>query len=273
MSVAQCSWSDVAAGWDRWREVIEAGDRDLTEAMLKHVGDVPGREVLELAAGAGELAARLAERVGPDGRVVASDEAEGMVGLLIRRLAGLPNVEVARADACAIPSADATYDVVVCRMGLMLVAEPPAAAAEMHRVLKPGGRLVAAVWAEATANPWLASVGMAAMVHGLVAGGPPTGPGGPFSLADRDALHRLVENAGFADVTVEPCIGERHYSGTEQLVEMGTSLAPPLHAALARATPEQRATLEETVRQLTSAYADGAGLDLPTKAWIVSAVS
>lgn len=273
MSVAQCSWSDVAAGWDRWRDVIEDGDRDLTEAMLTLAGDVFGREVLELAGGAGELAARLAERVGPDGRLVASDEAEGMVGLLSRRLAGLPSVEVARVDACAIPSADATYDVVVCRMGLMLVADPAAAAGEMRRVLRPGGRLVAAVWAEPAANPWLASVGMAAMMQGLVAGGPRTGPGGPFSLGDRDGLHRLVASAGFGDVRVEPCSGVRHYSSTEQLVEMGTSLAPPLHAALAGSTPAQRAALHETVRQLTSAYAGDDGLDLPTKAWIVSAVA
>jgi ubiquinone/menaquinone biosynthesis C-methylase UbiE len=274
MSVAQCSWSDVADGWDRWRDAIEEGDAGLTAAMLARAGELSGRAVLELAAGTGELAARLAERVGVDGSLLASDEAEGMVALLTDRLDGLANVEVTRVDACAIPAPDASYDVVVCRMGLMLMSDPAAAAGEMHRVLRPGGRLVVAVWAEPAANPWLASVGMAAMIQGLVPGDPPTGPGGPFSLGDPDALRGLVEAAGFGDVRVEPVVGVRHYISTEQHVDMGTSLAPPLHAALTRATPEQRAALHQTVRQLTSAYvADDGGLDLPTKAWVVSAAA
>jgi SAM-dependent methyltransferase len=274
MSVAQCSWSDVADGWDRWRDAIEEGDVGLTEAMLVEAGELSGHQVLELAAGTGELAVRVAGAVGADGRVTASDEADGMVKLLTARLADLPNVHVAHIDACAIPDPGATYDVVLCRMGLMLVPDPATAAREMHRVLRPGGRLVAAVWADPAANPWLASVGMAAMMQGLAAGGPPTGPGGPFSLADPETLRGLVVDAGFDDVRVEPVAGVRHYDSTEQHVDMGTSLAPPLHAALAGATPEQRAALLETVRQLTSAYvADGGGLDLPTKAWVVTAVA
>jgi ubiquinone/menaquinone biosynthesis C-methylase UbiE len=79
---------------------------------------------------------------------------------------------------------DASMDIVVFRMGLMLVTEPKRVLEECHRVLRSGGMLGVAVWAAPQHNPWLTSVGMAAMMHGLVSGGPPTGPGGPFSLAD-----------------------------------------------------------------------------------------
>jgi SAM-dependent methyltransferase len=274
MSLSQCTWSDVAQDWDRWRDRIEEGDSGITAALLDAAAPLAGSRVLELAAGTGEVAARIADAVGPDGSVVASDEAEGMVALLTGRLAGLDNVEVRRIDARRIASPDDAYDAVVCRMGLMLVADPTEAATEARRVLRPVGRLAAAVWADPSVNPWLASVGMAAMMHGLVAGGPPTGPGGPFSLADPEAVRALLEDAGFTDVRVDAVDGVRHYDGVEEHLDMGGSLAPPLSAALAAAAPETVTAVRETLRQLTSAYlTDDGGLDLPLRALVASATA
>ena len=69
--------------------------------------------------------------------------------------------------------------------------------------LGPGGRLGARTRSGMEHNPWMTCVGMAAMMNGLVAGGPPIGPGGIFSLSDPDELERLAKDASFADVTVE----------------------------------------------------------------------
>jgi SAM-dependent methyltransferase len=274
MSVSECTWSDVAPGWDRWRDRIEQGDSGITAALLAALAPLSGAWVLELAAGTGEVAARIAAEVGPKGSVLASDEADGMVKLLTARLAALENVEVDRIDACATGLADDAYDAVVCRMGLMLVADPAQAAAEIRRVLRASGRLAAAVWADPAANPWLTSVGMAAMMQGLVAGGPPTGPGGPFSLADPAALRALLEDAGFADVRVDVVDGARHYDNPEELLDMSRSLAPPLGAALDAAAPEALEAMRGTLRQLTSAYVtENGGLDLPLKALVATATA
>jgi SAM-dependent methyltransferase len=273
MSVEQCTWSDVADGWDEWRDAIEQGDSAVTHALLSLAGPLRGARVLELAGGNGELAVRLAAEVGSSGSLLASDEAAGMVRLLTTRLAGLANAEVRRIDACDIPLPDDTYDTVVCRMGLMLVSDPARAAAEIRRVLRPGGRLVAAVWADPAANPWMASVGMAAMMQGLTAGGSPTEPGGPFSLADPGALHALLEETFFDNVRVDEAVGVRRYRSSDEHVDMVRALAPPLNAALSTA-PEKLPALRETVRQLTSTYAtvDGA-LELPLKALVCSATA
>jgi SAM-dependent methyltransferase len=274
MSVVQCSWSDVAGGWDHWRSEIEEGDGRISDVLLAGLGDLPGSDVLELAAGNGELAARLADMVGPEGTVLATDEAEGMVALLSTRLGPLTNVAVAQADACATGLTEATYDAVVCRFGLMLVPDPAAALAEVRRVLRPGGRVAAAVWGDASGNPWLASVGMAAAMQGLVGGGPPSGPGSPFSLGDTEHLRGMFEQVGFAEARVDPVNGVRHYDSVDDLVAMGTSLAPPLHRAMPAATPEQVDALHETVRQLTAPFAtpDGA-LDIPMRALVATASS
>jgi ubiquinone/menaquinone biosynthesis C-methylase UbiE len=270
MSVSQCTWSDVADGWDRWRHRIEDGDGIITEALLAAAGPLPGARVLELAAGTGEVAARLAVEVAPDGSVLASDEAAGMVGLLTTRLSGIANVTVDRLDLGDIALDDDAFDAVVCRMGLMLVADPARACSEVRRVLRPGGRFAVAVWADPAANPWLAVTGMAAVMQRLLPAPAPNAHGGPFSLADPEALRMLLEHAGFSEVEVVAAEGSRRYARAEEIVDMSTSLAPPLHAALAAARPGQTAALTGTVRQLTSSYVVDGGLELPLKAWVAS---
>ena len=114
--------------------------------------------------------------LGVTGRVLISDIAPGMVEVARRRNAALDNVDVAILDASTIDQPDASYDVVACRMGLMFTPDPEVAVAEIHRVLAPGGRFGALTWGPMEHNPWMTCVGMAAMLHGLVGGGPPVGP-------------------------------------------------------------------------------------------------
>jgi SAM-dependent methyltransferase len=265
IDVAQC-WTTIAPEWDRLRADVEAMKPELSERLLTGVGPLAGRRVLELGAGTGALAQRLADAVGPDGTVLASDVAEGMVALLAKHLGGRPTIDVARIDACDIPLPDGSVDVVVFRMGLMLIPTPEVALGEIRRVLRPGGRLGVAVWGTAPANPWMTSVGMAAMMHGLVSSGPPVGPGGPFSLADPDRLATLVRDAGFGEVRVTAVDSSRLYPNAGRHVEVVSALAPPLSAALRTATPEQRAALATTVADLTAQYREGDGVRLPSSA-------
>ena len=124
------------------------------------------------------------------------------------------------------------------------------------------------MWGAPPDNPWLTSVGMAAMMHGLVQGGPPVGPGGPFSLADPVDLEKRVRGAGFTDVTVHVVDAVRHFATPEEHFETVGALAPPLAAALGAASDQQRAIVRETVTGLTAQYRDADGLHLPMRALI-----
>jgi SAM-dependent methyltransferase len=266
MIVSDAAWTSVAPNWDRLRDHVEAMKADLTDQLVAGLQPLAGRRVLELGSGTGELAARLAAQTGPAGTVVASDFADGMVELLTRRLAGVPGTEVAKIDAAAIALESGSVDAVVFRMGLMLTPDPDVALAEIRRVLRPGGRAAVAVWGAPQDNPWMMTVGMAAMMHGLVSGGPPIGAGGPFSLADPDDLEKRARNAGFGTVDVWVVESTQHFDSVQEHVQVVSALAPHIAAALSAAAPEALDAVRRTVTELTSQYRDGDGFRIPLRA-------
>ena len=264
MSELTCDWSAMAPHWDARRDDVEAMKAELTRRLLDRIAPLAGQRVLELGAGTGELAARLADAVGPTGSVLATDVATGMVELLAKRLAAYPNASVAELDAVELGLEPDSVDVVVFRMGLMLVVEPERALAGIRRVLRPGGRFATAVWGGPHENPWMTTVGMAAMMHGLVHGGPPIGPGGPFSLADPADLEKRVRDAGFADVTVERVESTRRFANSAEHVDTVLALSPQLGQVLGAATAEQVESVRAQVAALTAQFQRPDGLHVPT---------
>jgi SAM-dependent methyltransferase len=263
-------WSVVAAAWDRNTEYIDSHSVAATEALVASVGVQPGDQLLELAAGPGTLGRRWSELVGPTGRVVVSDIAPGMVETARRRNAGLGNIEFEILDASSIDCRDASFDVVVSRMGLMFTPDPAVALGETRRVLAAGGRFGALTWAGIEHNPWMTCVGMAAMMNGLVAGGPPVGPGGIFSLGDPAVLAALAKDADFVDVAVDEIPTTFHAESIDTHIERVSSLAGPLAAAFAAATTEQLAAVRQTATQLAADHISDHGVTLPGRAILVT---
>lgn len=264
------AWSAVAEAWDANADYVDEHSVEATAALLDRAAVQRGERVLELAAGPGSLGATWSQLVGPTGAVVVSDISPVMVEVARRRSAALGNVETAVIDAAAIDRPDGSFDVVACRMGLMFTPDPAVAFAEILRVLRPGGRLGALTWGGIEHNPWMTCVGMAAMVNGLVSGGPPVGPGGIFSLGDPAELEALAKGAGFADVAVEAFAVTFRADTVNAHVERVASLAGPLASALQAAPPDQLAALRRTAAELAAPYLTDDGLEIPGRALLVS---
>ncbi|HEX2086006.1 MAG TPA: methyltransferase domain-containing protein [Solirubrobacteraceae bacterium] len=104
----------------------------------------PGERILDVGCGPGFYVAELLEAAGPDGAALGVDPSGAMLALAARRCEGLPNVELREGDATALPVEDASFDAALCVQVLEYVPDVAAALAELHRALRPGGRVV--IW-------------------------------------------------------------------------------------------------------------------------------
>ena len=140
-------FDSVATRYDLMNDLMSLGiHRVWKRFTVGKAGLRPGLQVLDLAGGTGDLAALMAPRVTPGGRVVLSDINEAMLRrgrerLLDQGIAG-GNIEYCLADAETLPFEDTSFDVVTIAFGLRNVTRKECALAEMFRVLRPGGQLL-----------------------------------------------------------------------------------------------------------------------------------
>lgn len=260
------------------QQYVEHGDRWETmmapfgAAMFDVVALQPGERVLDVGCGWGATTVEAADRVAPTGSVVGIDFAAQMLARAARRTADLANVTLLEADAQTHPFEPASYDAVISRFAAMLFDDPPAAFANLHRALRPGGRLAFVCWQDPLKTEWVA-VAMAAAVP--LVGRPPDmgepGAPGPFAFADGDRVRRLVAAGGFDEVTLEPVIRpQRIADNADDAV------------AFVRSLPETRQLLngvpKDTVAKVTGALRDAFtphagphGVVTDATAWLVTA--
>ncbi len=264
------AWSDVASGWERRDAWVSAGARPITERLLERLGPDPGWRVLDVGGGLGEVGRLVADRVGPEGAVVISDQAEGMVEAAGRLSSGLANVTVQVVDAQTMPFDDASFDGAVSRFAFMLIPDPASALAETYRVLRPGGRLAFAVWASAPENPWGSAIGRAMIELGHAERPEPDAPG-PFRLGDPERLRELVVGAGFGEPSVEPVEIAMRYASFDEFWAVTQDLAMSLRDALARLLTAEADELRARARESLAPYDGDEGLAIPGRAWVVAA--
>lgn len=151
--VQRYGWDLAAADYEPlWRSRIAAAQARLMECASL----APGERVLDVACGTGLATFAAARAVAPGGEVVGVDLSGRMIELARRRadVRQEANARFLRMDAQRLALPDASFDVALCALGLMYLPDPVQALGEMRRVLRPGGRLVVAVWGERFLCGW-----------------------------------------------------------------------------------------------------------------------
>jgi demethylmenaquinone methyltransferase/2-methoxy-6-polyprenyl-1,4-benzoquinol methylase len=151
-------FDSVASRYDLMNDLMSGGIHRVWKRFTIELSGVrSGNAVLDIAGGTGDLAARFADIVGPEGRVVLADINDSMLKVGRDKLLDngrLGNLEFVQADAQCLPFPDDSFDCVTIAFGLRNVTDKDAALRSMLRVLKPGGRLLVLEFSK-PANPLL----------------------------------------------------------------------------------------------------------------------
>lgn len=182
-------WNAVAADYD---EVFFGQLPELTEAAIELLSPAKEDTVLDVAAGPGTLAVRLAPRVH---RVVAIDFAEAMIERLRLHVMQnhLHNLEVRVMNGEELLFGTGSFDSAISMFGVFLFDDRRRALEELFRVVVPGGRVLISSWASPDQNTLL-SVGMEAVRAALP---DLPGPPGPLSTQDPEKCAAELDAAGF----------------------------------------------------------------------------
>jgi SAM-dependent methyltransferase len=266
-------WAAVADSWGEHAEFIDELAAPITDKLLSLSRPRPGERVLELACGPGGLGLAAAARVAPDGEVVLSDIAREMTAIAFQRAeaVGLLNVTTRVLNLERIEEPDGSYDIVLCREGLMFASDPTRAAREIRRVLRPRGRVALAVWGPRERNPWLGILldAVSAQIGRPV---PPPGIPGPFSLADAARLAALLSEAGLEDVEVAEQLISRGAGSFEEWWTRTSALAGPIATILASLPAGALDAIRSHAREAVRAYESPSGaLEFPAVTLIAAA--
>jgi len=238
--------------WNQISEVylqeVDKRFRPVVEAVIGHASLRPGERVLDLGTGTGAVAARAAALVGPAGRVAGIDISREMLALAEQTAAklSLSNVELHEGRAEAIPAGQGSFDVILASLSLMYVIDRAAAARELARVLRHGGRLVAAVWA----GPDASDIVLFQQTAGSFAPPPPVKAVGPGALADPGPFLAQLADAGILAEVRTQVLG----FDFDDFESAWNVLASVTTAQLA---PERREEAKAAVRSLMWPRGDG----------------
>jgi ubiquinone/menaquinone biosynthesis C-methylase UbiE len=251
-------WGAVAGGWKQHAPAQREAWMPVSAWMLDAARLQPGMRVLELATGTGELGLMAHELIQPGGELLLSDFAPEMLSAAQENAGDAPGVRFKQIDIESIDVEAASQDAVLCRWGLMFLADREAGAREIRRVLRPGGRFVTAAWTTAEENPWSSVVGR------VLGETPEPGAPGQFALGAEGALEELLAGAGFVeDLEVEAIDVELVESFADWWER--TTVMSRIGAALRGREDEVRAAL--------SVYEHDGLLRLPGRTWVAAATA
>jgi ubiquinone/menaquinone biosynthesis C-methylase UbiE len=273
--------ADQIAYWNgpagqRWADRQQAQDvllAPIAEILIDRARPQPGERILDVGCGSGATTSAFARKVVPNGHVLGIDISGPMLTRARQNApAGLP-IDFALADATVYPFDAASFDLLASRFGVMFFAEPVLSFANMRKALRPSGRLAFACWREPRENPWMMVPLQAVYQHAPKLPQQGSEDPGPFAFASEQRVNRILGEAGFTAIRMEPCnlaldiaIGRGLDAAVQSALEIG-----PANRALEGQPTDIRAAATRSIREVLAPFAKADTVALPASIWIVTA--
>lgn len=263
-------------GGQRWADRQQSQDillAPVADLLIDRARARAGERIIDVGCGSGATSIAFAQKVGPTGHVLGIDISGPMLARARQIAPAGLSVDFVLADATVYPFDPASFDLLVSRFGVMFFAEPARSFANLRRALKPAGRLAFACWREPRENPFFMAPLQAVYKH--VPKLPQVGPEepGPFAFASEARVHRILGEAGFQGIAMEPCnlaldiaVGRGLDAAVQGALEIG-----PAARALAEQPPEVVAAATHSIREALTPLVRGQSVPIPAAIWIVTA--
>lgn len=263
------STQTTSTQWQLAREAAERYEHILVPAILGPAARAlvhwaalqPGETVLDVGCGTGAAARFAAEQVGASGRIIGLDVNAGMLDVAT----SLPPangavVEWHEASAYTLPLADETIDAVLCAQTLQFLIDRRRALFEMHRVVKPGGRLALSLWDDLRESPYFDVLVRAVTRHI----GPDTAAGlrAAFDLSDNNTIRDLLVEAGWTCTVMTVRRLALDLPPLNAFVPLHISATPMAAGFNAAPRHAQQAVIEEVAERLAP-FTTEAGVRVP----------
>jgi SAM-dependent methyltransferase len=269
--------ADQLTAWDGdegayWADNADYYDRAVADyhlPLLDAAAIDEGDRVLDLGCGTGQTT-RDAARLARSGSALGVDLSTRMLDVARERARAesLDNARFEQADAQVHPFEPEAYDVTLSRTGAMFFGDRAAAFANVARAMRPGGRVALLTWQPVTANEWLPAFA-GALAAGRDLPLPPPGAPGPFALSEPDTVRSLLNDAGFADVDLEPVSADMWF-GTDA-DDASRFVLGQLHWMLQGLDPDHRARAEQALHDSCAAHQTDEGVVFGSAAWLIRA--
>lgn len=268
-------WQSAAAAWHGWGPVIDSWLGEATELMLNLAEVRGGSRVLDVAAGAGGQSVAAARRVGPGGRVLATDISSNLLAYAEHsaRMAGVADRLSTRVmDGERLGIEPGRFDAVISRVGLIYFPDRQRALTGMRTALRPGGRLGAVTYSTPQANRFFS---VPVTVIREAAQLPPPAPEqpGPFSLGTPEVLDEALRAAGYVDVEVHRVQAPLQLPCAADCVLFERESFGALHQMMSGLSPEQREATWSRITEELSAFDGPDGFVGPCELLVAAATN
>ena len=264
-------WQGAAKAWSEWGDTLREWLGPATEVMIEIADIDKGASVLDVAAGAGDQSMQIADRVGSDGYVLATDISPNILDYAAANAqsGGYSQIDFQEMDGENLSTSAKQFDAVVSRVGLIYFPNQMKALEGILKTLKPGGWFSTIVYST-PANNGFFSIPVGIIRKAAQLPPPADGQPGPFSLGQPGVLGELLRDAGFENVRERTVPAPLKMPSAAECVRFERESFGALHEMLKGLDTDAQAEVWDDIEAALGEFDSGSGFSGPCELMVVS---